>query len=56
MIACGARGIEREESRFLGGERELKPGDFGLSTGGVDAYLGCAAKLSIAISVGQADP
>jgi hypothetical protein len=56
VIAGGALGIEREVSRFLWSERELKPGDFGLPAGGVDAYPGRAAELSGAISVDQADP
>src|SRR5215510_4773497 len=55
LSAGGALGIDREEPRFLGGERKLKPGDLGLPVGGFDRYLGLAAKLSGAIGVGQAD-
>src|SRR5215471_5851317 len=46
IIARRARGIEREESRFLRGKRELKPDDFGLPVWGVETDLGHAAKLS----------
>src|SRR5262245_43917587 len=56
VIAGAALVIEREESRFLGGECELELGGCGLLVWGVDTYLGHAAKLSGAIGVGQADP
>src|SRR5215510_13428396 len=56
VSASAALGIDREETRFLGGERKFKIGDFGWPAGNVDTYLCRAAKLSGAIGVGQADP
>ena len=50
-IARSASGIEREDSRFLWGEGELKPCHFDMLAGGAETDPGQA----VAVCIGQTD-
>jgi hypothetical protein len=50
-IARSASGIEREDSRFLRGEGELKPGHFDILAGGAETDPGRAD----AVGIGRTD-